>query len=398
MDKGNLNALNTGARGADLGSGLCDREETKRREGSERERERHKKRKSQSTTIKRYASHSPLPMASTFSSENDKEAEEVVVAAAASADDTNAATAATAAGAGATTTTTAATTRTTTTTTVVSSRNKPQPPPLPLDWTRVKRKRSSLLQEEEEEDCNCDDPLFCSNGRRHRRPRAPLSLATVVTAAPTPQLSSSLVIYRGTAIICLQETNPDWFQGYFIPQVANDKDIVNNNRYNNDSITDNTHSSSVLASHTTTATTTSSSSSSANYWGLLGQQQEIDECLQCADGGYRELKLTIYPYNNKKIVISNVEWTGGDMMRLLQPEGRVRLEPQQLWTEQQAVPFCKRYFGGLLRRLQEEEDNEAEDNHQDAASSQEEKDRVLQLIPDVAIIVGAMELHLPKPG
>jgi hypothetical protein len=122
-------------------------------------------------------------------------------------------------------------------------------------------------------------------------------------------------------------------------------------------------------------------------WGILCEQQEVDDCLQCADGGYRVLKVTLHTFSGgvnvpEKIVIRNVEWTGGDMMRLLQVEGQLRMEPKQLYTAEKAVPLTKSLFKNLLRKLSHESDPDMEQ-------------QVLEIVPDVAIIMGEMKVMVP---
>ena len=90
------------------------------------------------------------------------------------------------------------------------------------------------------------------------------------------------------------------------------------------------------------------------------------------------------------MVIPDVEWTGGDMMRLLQANGQVRLEPQQLLTGRKAVPYVKGVFGGLLKKLRT-----AQESPVDASLPEEQQ--ILDCMPDVAVVVGAMELALDWP-
>ncbi|GAX23365.1 hypothetical protein FisN_15Lh080 [Fistulifera solaris] len=210
------------------------------------------------------------------------------------------------------------------------SPNETKRTPFPLGWTRVKRRRS----DKKDETC-CEDPLC-------RKRQAPLTSATLKDES---LLSSSTNVrsFQGTAVFCLHEMNPSWFQGYFFQ-----------------------------------GTTT---------WGILCEQQEIDDCLQCADGGYRVLKVTLHTYSGgadapEKIVIRNVEWTGGDMMRLLQAEGQLSMEPKHMYTAEKAVPLTKSIFKNLLRKLSHESDPVKEQ-------------QVLDILPDVAIIMGEMKVMIP---
>ena len=123
---------------------------------------------------------------------------------------------------------------------------------------------------------------------------------------------------------------------------------------------------------------------------MLCEQQEVDDCLQCADGGYRVLKSTLYTFSGgndlpEEMIIPDIEWTGGDMMRLLHGEGQMRFEPKQLYTSEKAAPLTKSLFKGLLRKLSHNRDNLVEQD-------------ILDIIPDVAIILGEMKVVMPHDG
>jgi len=193
-------------------------------------------------------------------------------------------------------------------------------PPLPLGWTRVQRKRTRT--ENMMEWC-CEDP---SCKRRSSRP----------TVDPDTTTTASSQTFQGTAVFLLHESNPEWFQGYFYYQGM------------------------------------------SKPWGLLAVQVEIDDCLQCALGGYRELELTVLPFEGRdKQVLKNVQWTGGDMMRL--NASMVQMEPTKLLTDQKAVPTVERVFGSLLTKLRDDDDDQTS---------------VLELFPDVAVVTGTMKLTL----
>lgn len=210
-------------------------------------------------------------------------------------------------------------------------------PPLPLGWTRVKRRRSDAKEngDDNDEDC-CEDPSC------RRKRRAPLTVSMIEDEKKSIDTRS----FEGTAVFCLHEANPAWFQGYFFQ--------------------------------------------GATTWGVLCEQQEVDDCLQCADGGYRVLKCTLYTFSKgsdlpEKIIIPDVEWTGGDMMRLLQAEGQLRFEPKQLYTSEKAAPLTKSLFKSLLRKLSHEDGNLVEQD-------------VLDIVPDVAIVLGEMKVVVPNRG
>jgi hypothetical protein len=216
---------------------------------------------------------------------------------------------------------------------------------LPMDWTRVKRKRC------DDDEC-CDDPVNCQ--LRNRR--------TSSSALPLKRTISNKKerIHDGYAIFCLHDANPSWFQGYFLP------------------------------------------SNTANPWGLLAVQEEIDNCLECESGGYRRLTLKLPNHlprimnNNDSATsttrISGIDWTGGDMMRL--SNDKVEMNTQRLLTGKEALPYVKKYFGSLLKRLQQEcfDDKEDEDEKQE---QHEESTTMLKWLPDIAIVMGPMSIVLP---
>jgi hypothetical protein len=229
------------------------------------------------------------------------------------------------------------------------------PPVLPLDWTRIQRKRPRLgsgdgneADAKDDTDLNCCDDATCS-----RREHGPGSFrgngSSEGIAAPIMTESdktSATTTVSGKVVFCLPDTDPSWFQGYFFL----------NGR----------------------------SSSSSKPWGLLALQEELDECLQCADGGYRQVKLQVSTYSGQAATeqysFNTIEWTGGDMMRLESEE--CRMIPSQLWTDRKAVSHTEKFFGSLLRKLRMDSDVS------DTAA-------VLDLMPDVAVIMGSMELVVP---
>jgi hypothetical protein len=208
-----------------------------------------------------------------------------------------------------------------------------QPAPLPLEWTRVQRKRARPIPAVQQGsqpmvEC-CDDPSCSLLASRHKE-QAEASLLS----------DSTNQTFVGTVVFMLHEINPLWFQGYFFPRDSN------------------------------------------KPWGLLAVQQEIDECLQCALGGYRVIQLTVFPYDGqvrlRKQLIADIEWTGGDMMRLKSP--LVKMETDMFVANDKAIPTVERLFGSLLRKLRAESDN--------AELS------TLDLFPDIAIVTGSIELTL----
>jgi hypothetical protein len=148
---------------------------------------------------------------------------------------------------------------------------------------------------------------------------------------------------RGQVVFCLHDTNPSWLQGYFIPKGSN------------------------------------------KPWGLLAVQEVIDDCLECIDGGYRRLSLTVFHRHRrqKSSKIQHVDWTGGDMMRLSHPD--LTMEADRLWTGPRALPYVNKYFKRLVTKLRDE-----------CCETDEESNDILEWMPQVAVITGSMSLVLPK--
>lgn len=208
---------------------------------------------------------------------------------------------------------------------------------LPLDWTRLSRKRAG----DDDDDC-------CVGGVcRHRRRRRARTIAEPSSSRGRRDARRR----RGRVVVCLLDGDPDWFQAQLFLQDDDD----------------------------TTA------------WGLLGvQNRDIDECLQCADGGYRVVDLTLTTTggdvvggtNDEVITFPDVEWTGGDMMHL--KGDHITMEADKILTGAAAVPVLEGVFGGLMRRIRGDDDDD-----------EEEQVDVLQVFPELAIVVGNMELWLP---
>lgn len=220
-------------------------------------------------------------------------------------------------------------------------------------------------------------------------------------AATTPRN----VAVEGQAVFLLHEPNPDWFQGYLFRGGGG--------------------SGSGGCAGSLLGSTTNSEKKKP--WGLLARQLEIDECLQCSEGGYRRIKLTVFPYEgetasspggaggakeggneedkgekkkkrsaaaaaavrNKKTTLDRIDWTGGDMMQLQSPA--VRMRADRLVTGPKAVPFVEGVFGGLLRKLRAAEAEEEVESCGDGGASS----GVLELLPDCAIVIGTIQLILP---
>ena len=206
-----------------------------------------------------------------------------------------------------------------------------------------------------------------------------------------------------------------WFQGRFFPGLSSNNDGNNNNGSR-------ASPTSVVSSgqQQLLPTTSSSTALATSSWGLLAIQNAIeDECLLDDCGGYRELDLTIIRNkpnnhyrqrptssaaasrtndNKTRWVIENVEWTGGDMMRLSTDpyslsssaaplpmnENGVKFEPKTLMEGDKAMVVASKYFPSMVKRLQIH--NLMNDEGVETASSS----------VDIMVIIGDMSIVAPK--
>ena len=229
---------------------------------------------------------------------------------------------------------------------------KNAPEPLPLGWTRVRRKRPAPTAGDDDDEC-CLDPASCP---RRIRPRA-----EVTSLSSNDDSPSNIGMIQGNVVFCMHDLNPSWVQGYFIPKGSN------------------------------------------KPWGLLAVTEEIDDCLECADGGYRRVTITIFHHgrhrpsngddnklqsrNKSNSKIKHVDWTGGDMMRLSHPN--LTMETERLYTGKSALPYIDKYFQKLFQKLEKQQQEEDKDS--DVSNR-----AILDWMPNVAIITGAMAFALPK--
>jgi len=226
----------------------------------------------------------------------------------------------------------------------------------------------------------CQAPNCSRRGRRHIRPPPSENRTTHVSSnIKTNNIDNSTMAMtkiHGQVIFCVPDYDPNWVQGYLIPQ------------------------------HST------------KPWGLLAvQTNDFEDC--CGDkvsGGYRQLSLTVYHNKQKQNNSSNtnqkqpykidgVDWTGGDMMSLYHP--CVDMIGERLLTGEKALPLLHKYFSNLLQRLKEEmcvgvsgSNNSDEDNNETkqkcSTGSVSKSNSVLEWLPNVAIVTGSMTLTVPK--
>jgi len=280
---------------------------------------------------------------------------------------------------------------------------------LPLGWTQINRgKKRRKVDNDGDGDGDgdkknnspfvwcCDDPT-CSNEdtvpTTSTTKACPKSDANKTSEARGRNSKSQAmsVELEGKALFCLHSLGCSWFQGQFIPNAKSTKGAARG-------------------------------SSSVKSLGLLAKQrQDLDECLQCSDGGYREIDLTLLAReketgpeaktkaksininsntnnnntNNNKlqerksICVEKLSCTGGDMLQIKTPleessDGvakvrgiTVSFDADQIITGKRVAPLVKRYFSSLVH------DSESEGD-------------VLEQLPDCAIVVGNMKMTLPQ--
>jgi len=214
---------------------------------------------------------------------------------------------------------------------------------LPLDWTRIKRK--PLVTDEKnlckDDECPCD----------------PRSLP-IEAFFKVPSYPETL---KGVAIFCVHDTAASWFQGYFLPERQ---------------------------------------SNGFKAMGLLSEERMIDDCLQCDDGGYRELNITLTTFQKSNLnnnsenpsLHMTVMCTGGDMFQMRpiakssKPMALLEFDATVVLTDFRAEKYFKTYFGSLLQQRQ----NELIKNK--LIDSDDDDMTPLSLFPNCSIVIGRMTL------
>jgi hypothetical protein len=173
---------------------------------------------------------------------------------------------------------------------------------------------------------------------------------------------------------------PDWFQGYLFLSDGGDG-------------------------------TNDGSASKQKPLGLLARSLDVDECLACADGGYRRVSVRLYDWSGRQrgagggagttqeqqqqqqYDLGTADWTGGDMMKL---SGEcVRMRPVRLLTGRSAAPYVTGLFGSLWKRIVESSSPRSTDADAATGGKDPDTDRspsVLDVLPDVAVVWGEMEV------
>jgi hypothetical protein len=156
------------------------------------------------------------------------------------------------------------------------------------------------------------------------------------------------MVLKGNAFFCLHSLSTKWFQGQFVP------------------------------------TATTSGSGSRKPIALLAKQRDdVDDCLQCADNGYREIDLTIFSRfcdlngEREQVKLQKLPCTGGDMLRMTHEESGLIFNSHRILTGIKAVPLVEKYFSNIIPNMDVDQS-------------------LLDVLPEVAIVVGDMTLSLDK--
>jgi hypothetical protein len=277
---------------------------------------------------------------------------------------------------------------------------------LPLDWTRINDparsstvpwRRPSPAVFEGEQNLTADTTK--SNKRKAPASLVDLESDPSISENPENLGVSSLTSppsheqVQGTVFFLLPTINPPWFQGYFLPKI------------NVDTVDGSWEDDSVVADKESDPQF--DISSGGKPWGLLLEQIEIDDCLACDEGGYRQVKMTIYfprraasnSEDRPKYAVPQVlDWTGGDMIQLI--GSAVEVLPQNLWTGQAAVPFIQSIFRPWLDQgISKSTGNLSKSHHNEktnSGASKDSTDHILEEWPDVAVVRGSMNVLVPS--
>lgn len=232
----------------------------------------------------------------------------------------------------------------------------PSEDPLPLGWTQIKRKKRRKTDDdsklEEGVEWCCEDPN-CK--------------IDVNTGSKSTETNKEMCVdLEGTAVFCLHELDCKWFQGQFFVKSRN---------------------------------TRGKRLKQTKAFALLAKQRDdVDDCLACRDGGYKELDITVYMKSSakterKSICLEKLICTGGDMMRI-QADGQQKYEyasgtsssiqkglvsldfdADQVITGKKVETLVEKYFPSLIDKSTAES--------------------VTEQLPDCAIVVGAQKMVLP---
>eukprot|EP00566_Odontella_aurita_P018767 CAMPEP_0113561614 /NCGR_PEP_ID=MMETSP0015_2-20120614/20072_1 /TAXON_ID=2838 /ORGANISM="Odontella" /LENGTH=322 /DNA_ID=CAMNT_0000463425 /DNA_START=70 /DNA_END=1035 /DNA_ORIENTATION=- /assembly_acc=CAM_ASM_000160 len=281
-------------------------------------------------------------------------------------------------------------------TSVVESGSEPARPPLPLGWTKIRRKKRSRSSKDGEggngssmvwccEDPNCTDKssLFANPAPGLASAGAVLKRTESNDDGVQPRKNVTL---HGTAILLLPDVDSTWFQGHFVPSSPVHADFALGGK--------------------------------SKPLGLLAVNRvDMDDCLKCAEGGYREIDLTLYSFGGsgtvksrrpRKVKFERAVCTGGDLVRLRTANGAkpgassslenavngneagVCFDADRVLTGRRAAPYVRQYFSSVLTRLSGGDSSPLFEGDMKVGDDDVEK-----VLPDCAVVMGSMQLNVP---
>ena len=287
---------------------------------------------------------------------------------------------------------------------------------IPMDWTNVKRTKSSKKRRFSK---SCVSTSFSSTSTESQGIENCCSDSVCWDHVNSKILQNDQnnLILKGEAIFCLHEMDSNWFQGHFFPVSATHNEI-------SDALT-------------------------AKPIGLLATQNtKIDDCLQCADGGYKELEMNMTQFANKSsqlkeshnyptsIRIPDLVCTGGDMMRIfsrdidfrkgkndnfnpLNSDDQKKTQKNQkqspsnetvfsgkdmvlefntkkLVLGQKTLPYLYTYFRPIVNQVLQKTNHKINEVIDTNVCDDPKSKEILSLLPDCAIVLGSMEVHVSK--
>ena len=326
---------------------------------------------------------------------------------------------------------------------------------LPLGWTQIgrdrrgSRKRNRTEQEGGGDDQGMNDDVRCCT-RSVCRHRVSSSSSLTNTSANNTNYPLLRRCTKGRVIVCFLDTDPEWFQGFFFPE-SNHRDVLLGGRPQSAATSRQTPWR-LLATQRPV-----DDCLACQQGGYRVVDLEVHYNRPCRPSsssssppgsGKQDSNSTPAPPTTatKEEVFQGIEWTGGDMMHLSSPH--VSLQPQRLATGPVAAAMARQVFGTMLTTAaatttslqnnnnntnNDEETNDPErtstttttttdqDKNQELetggskdsdTNKKTEEDngtttiaddnkvlwtdtKVLKHFPDIAIVAGTMELHLP---
>lgn len=236
-----------------------------------------------------------------------------------------------------------------------------EPLPLPLGWTQIKRKKRRKTDDDAHSTDKEDGDWCCED------PNCKIDINT--GSKSSEKTNEMCVDLEGTAVFCLHELDCKWFQGQFFVKSRN--------------------------------TRGKRLKQTKSFPLLAKQRNDVDDCLACRDGGYKELDITVYVKSStalnkterKSICLEKLICTGGDMMRI-QADGEQKYEyasgtsssiqkglvsldfdADQVITGKKVETIVEKYFPSLI----------------DTGTAES----VIEQLPDCAIVVGTQKMALP---